>query len=298
MLVGEVVYGGSAHAGEHQPVVDRTLFDAVQTKLAASANARQLKLKASPSILAGRIFDDRGNRMTPTHANKKGARYRYYISHALLQKRSKEAGSVNRVPAHEVETAVVNAVRAHFDECLADGSETPITERDLIERHVERIVVERRSLQIHLVRRAEPEPSDQEDEAPLENQNGMKSAITVPWVVTPMTRVKGMIRLPSSEPATSQQNRDLLLTAIARARAWIEEVAEGRAASFTEIAEREGKAERHVRSLVSLAFVSLSIIYAIIAGSVGISASDLARTLSRSWTEGAVERQLGKISHL
>ena len=60
----------------------------MQAKLVASANARQLKLKASPSILAGRIFDERGDRMTPTH--KQGARYRYYVSHATLQKRDEE----------------------------------------------------------------------------------------------------------------------------------------------------------------------------------------------------------------
>ena len=74
------------HAGEHEPILDRPLFDAVQAKLAESATTRQLRLKASPSLLAGRIFDDRGNRMTPTHTNKQGARYRYYVSHAALQK--------------------------------------------------------------------------------------------------------------------------------------------------------------------------------------------------------------------
>ena len=71
--IGEVVYRGAVHPGEQEPIVDRALFEAVQAKLAASANARQLKLRASPSILAGRIFDDRGNRMTPTHTNKQGA---------------------------------------------------------------------------------------------------------------------------------------------------------------------------------------------------------------------------------
>jgi hypothetical protein len=59
--------------------VDQALFEAVQTKLTASATARQLRLRSSPAILAGRIFDDRGNRMTPTHTNKHGARYRYYV---------------------------------------------------------------------------------------------------------------------------------------------------------------------------------------------------------------------------
>ncbi len=77
--IGEVAYRRAIHPGEHEAILDRALFDAVQAKLAAGANIRQLKLQASPSILAGRIFDDRGNRMTPTHTNKNGARYRYYI---------------------------------------------------------------------------------------------------------------------------------------------------------------------------------------------------------------------------
>jgi hypothetical protein len=82
--IGEVVYRGAVHPGEQAPIVDRALFEAVQAKLAASAANRQLRLKSSPAILAGRIFDDRGNRMTPTHANKRGVRYRYYVSQALL----------------------------------------------------------------------------------------------------------------------------------------------------------------------------------------------------------------------
>ena len=82
--VGEVVYRGKVHRGEHEPIVEEILFEAVQAKLTASAAARQLRLRGSPAILAGRIFDDRGNRMTPTHTNKLGARYRYYVSHATL----------------------------------------------------------------------------------------------------------------------------------------------------------------------------------------------------------------------
>jgi site-specific DNA recombinase len=97
--IGEVIYRRAVHPGEHEPILDRSLFDAVQAKLAASANIRQLRLRASPSILAGRIFDDRGNRMTPTHTNKNGARYRYYISHALLQRRNDKATRMRRVSA-------------------------------------------------------------------------------------------------------------------------------------------------------------------------------------------------------
>ena len=59
-------------------------------------------------------FDDRGNRMSPTHANKRGARYRYYVSHAILQNRRVEAGNIARVPAPEIETLVCEGIRRHL----------------------------------------------------------------------------------------------------------------------------------------------------------------------------------------
>ena len=97
--IGEVVYRGEVHRAEHEPILDRERFAAVQAKLAANAIARQVRLKGSAAILTGRIFDDRGNRMSPTHSNKLGVRYRYYVSHAIVQQRKAEAGSVARVPA-------------------------------------------------------------------------------------------------------------------------------------------------------------------------------------------------------
>jgi hypothetical protein len=59
--------------GSTRPILARDLFDAVQTRLAANAVARQVRLKGSAAILTGRIFDDRGNRMSPTHANNGSA---------------------------------------------------------------------------------------------------------------------------------------------------------------------------------------------------------------------------------
>ena len=94
--IGEVVYRGEIHPGEHNPILDRALFDAVQLRLKEQAVERSAVRSSSPSLLAGHIFDDRMNAMTPTHANKRGVRYRYYVSHALLQGRASEAGSVAR----------------------------------------------------------------------------------------------------------------------------------------------------------------------------------------------------------
>jgi site-specific DNA recombinase len=97
--IGEVHYRGEVYRGEHEPILSRAVFDAVQEKLAANAVDRQVRLKGSAALLAGRLFDNRGNRMSPTHANKKGVRYRYYVSQALLQNRKGESGSIARVPA-------------------------------------------------------------------------------------------------------------------------------------------------------------------------------------------------------
>jgi hypothetical protein len=81
-------------------------------------------------------------------------------------------------------------------------------------------------------------------------------------------------------------NRDLLLTAIAKARVWIEEIVEGRVASFAEIAEREGNVERHIRLLAPLAFVSPKLISAICDGSQpAIGVTELAKRVAYRWSE-------------
>jgi hypothetical protein len=80
------------------PFVDRELFEAVQAKLASQAHAHRQARAGSDALLIGRIFDDRGNRMTPSSAHKQGARYRYYVSAPVLQGRREAAGSVPGYP--------------------------------------------------------------------------------------------------------------------------------------------------------------------------------------------------------
>src|SRR6516164_6756214 len=85
--IGEVVYRGGVHRGEHEPILEPELFEAVQGKLAAQAVARRRRLRGSPALLTGRLFDEGGNRMSASHSNKGGARYRYYVPPAVLQRK-------------------------------------------------------------------------------------------------------------------------------------------------------------------------------------------------------------------
>src|SRR5437660_3360787 len=109
--IGEVVYRGEVHAGDHEPILDRALFQAAQSELAAQAGERRCRLRGSPALLNGRLFDDRGNRMSLSHTNKRGARYRYYVSQAVLQNKSSAAGAIGRVPAAEIEALVLTGLR-------------------------------------------------------------------------------------------------------------------------------------------------------------------------------------------
>ena len=83
---GEIVHKGSAYPGEHSAIVDDELWRQVQAKLEANCVERtgardRAKLDY---LLVGVLFDAEGEAMSPTHAVKKGLRYRYYVSRRLI----------------------------------------------------------------------------------------------------------------------------------------------------------------------------------------------------------------------
>ena len=119
------------------------------------------------------------------------------------------------------------------------------------------------------------------------------AGLIIPWTRPDPTAIKGVVHVPSHNTPMTPSRRDALLIALAKARQWVDDVALGRAAGFAAIARREGKAERHVRLLAPLAFVSPRIVAAILDGTAPerLTASALARALPWAWDEQ--ERQVG-----
>jgi hypothetical protein len=284
--IGEVVYRGEVHRGEHEPILTRDLFEAVQEKL-ANAVVRQVRLRGSAALLTGRLFDDRGNRMSPTHANKKGARYRYYVSQALLQNRKAEAGRIARVPAPDIESLISDGVRRHL---AAMGKEAPtgLADHELVERHVARVLVKPQALEVCLIPARETLVQGKDpsltDAAPGDHP---ATTIALPWTAPSFAAVKGILHEPGEKPVMKPESRDVLLTAIAKARGWIDDIRLGRIASFAEIAAREALGERHIRLLAPLAFLSPRIIMAIVDGTApaDLTVTGLAKALPFSWAE-------------
>ena len=176
---GRIVHKDKHYPGAHEAIVDEALWDEVQRQLAANRIACASGTHAAePSLLAGLIYDDGGQRMTPSHANKKGTRYRYYVSQALVSGIRRSAPRARRVPAGDVERLVqerltvflksqgeiFDAVEPLFDDVnrrqqvvdlAADLAARwpdlePATKRRIFERLVNRINLTQETLEIRI----------------------------------------------------------------------------------------------------------------------------------------------------
>jgi site-specific DNA recombinase len=252
--LGEVVWKGQVHKGEHAAIIDRPLFEAVQARLADAAVARRQVAGSRIAILTGLLFDDAGNRMSPSHSCKDGVRYRYYVSRALLQHDRSRAGSISRVSAPEIEAAVREAI----------GGEDVTG--------IERITLKRDRLAIAM-RPTEADP----DPAPL----------SLPFAWQPQGRRKGVAHEPMQRQRLDHNAAEELLVAIAKACRWMNELVEGKAASTDTIAIREKMGERNVRKLLPLACLSPAIIRAIADGQApaDLTIRKLTAALPHGWSQ-------------
>jgi DNA invertase Pin-like site-specific DNA recombinase len=110
--IGKAAHKGTVYPGEHEAIISQALWDKVHSILGDSPRLRAARTRAqTPALLKGLIFGPTGRAMTPTHTRKGGKLYRYYVSTDVL-KRDADACSVRRVPAAEIESAVIEQVRS------------------------------------------------------------------------------------------------------------------------------------------------------------------------------------------
>jgi site-specific DNA recombinase len=252
--IGEVIFKGEVLAGEQPAIVARELFDAVQAKLSEQVNNHKTARMRSEALLAGRIFDDRGNRMTPSHVRKRGIKYRYYLSSALLQGQPERAGGVSRIQAAEIEGFVTRSVRDHLNQSAE------IEDAVLINTHVARIEVQSDQLVIELA-----------DAKGIGSKRSRgRRLLKVSWRKSPRRRRREIL-VPASVPpqdarAIRSENRALLIASIARGRRWLDELITVPTANAESIATRDGCSVRKVNMTISLAFLAPDLVKAAIEG--------------------------------
>ena len=276
--IGEVQYKGEVFPGEQTAILDRALFEAVQSKLDRQRTNHAKARQRSQSLLMGRIFDDRGNRMTPSYAVKNAVRYRYYISSVLIQGQPDKAAKVNRVPATEIEKLILSAVRKYLagkphHKAEAESPDS-LNDKELISAHVARVDVKSDHLALQLSARSERDSEAQDRRQSAEQDEGVHRdpyVLVVPWKKTPSRRPREII-LPASTSSHPDlrpirpETRVKLVTAIAKGRHWLDELIAGTVTNVELIAAAETCTIRQINMTISLAFLAPNLVQAAVDG--------------------------------
>ena len=290
---GEIVHNEQSHLGEHEPIIDQPLWDAVQAQLAGNAAQRNEGGKTrQPSLLAGMLFDRDGNRMTPSHAVKKGTRYRYYVSRSLITKDRTENSAGLRIPAAEIEQLVSDRVHRWLldpgsiykstSARLADASmqqrlvaraaeigkhwpELPVArKRAVLTALIERIEVSVDQIDIRL------RPSRLSallDAAATPSQGATDDETEILSVPVRLRRAGREIRMviDGTDPFAAKPDARLIKLLL-RARRFNATLADSEGIPFAVLAQREGVSRSYFTRLVRLSYLAPDITQAILDG--------------------------------
>jgi site-specific DNA recombinase len=259
------------------------------------------------------IYDETGDRLCPTHANKKGRRYRYYISKRLMHKTGSSTGGW-RLSAKELETAVLLLVREFLRdglrivEALLLNDESPGRLRTIIHEYaaaademtngpterqafllsalVHRIDLGANSLGIEFKRSGLLGlPSD----SPAHGATASDETFSIVIPIQLKRRGVEAKLVMEAERAPPASPDEKLIAVLADAYRWLDDLTQGRAASLRDLARLTRRDVGEISRTLPLAFLAPNIIYAIVDGRqpVGVTPRRLTRigTLPFCWDE-------------
>jgi len=265
LYVGRVAHCGETHEGQHPAIVDREIWEAAQNQLAEQAPTRTTRTNSSKrSPLCGKLFDEAGDLLTPSHAVKSERRYRYYVSrnrtsNSKTAKRARSRSRGWRLPAREIERLVVSAVVALF--ANRAGLVRAARESKICETRVPTMLegVRRwKGRPLDVVQRVDLGATEMVAHLDLSEILGEEGAVVRHAIPTSIRRrgVEMRLVLRSGETMSNAGHADpALIKAVVRGRQWFEQLASGQVQSLKEIAKAEGVSDRYVGHLVPLAFL-------------------------------------------
>src|SRR5436853_669464 len=314
IYTGHIAHKGELHPGQQAALIDDESWSTVRDQLAANTSNHRRRAKAAePSLLAGLLVDANGERLTPSHAVKKGRRYRYYVSTTLISEAGQDHTQSWRLAAQEIEDCVISVLAdalaspARLLERLSSPGmpgdqirrligraarlaallrSAPRERARIVQQLVEQVIVDDKRIIIKMRRRAllGVEASLGASEQPSGNTIELTAAVDFK-----RRGAETKLVLPGLAPQNHASRCDpALIKAIARGRGWFEELATGRARSLQELAKRDGISRRYIRRLVGLAFLSPQLVEAIRQGRqpVELTATRLTELdLPLDWTE-------------
>ena len=286
IYVGEVRHKGTRHPGQHQPIIERTVWEKTEALLLAHApRARGQASRSMSSPLAGKLFDETGVGLTPSHAVKGKRRYRYYVSRCLITGTANQSETGWRVPATEIERSVAAAASIILEErtaILADIEQCGSNARQIksildaaaawsrrLRSEAEaaqalRLLIDRVELRDDGIRLSIKLPI-----APSEGLAGRgPTHVALTRLIPLRMRRRGIeLRLVIGDSSKASPRTDpALLKMIARAHCWFDDLVSGRVASMVQIGKRERVGKRYVSRIIRLAFLAPEIVEQIVHG--------------------------------
>jgi hypothetical protein len=284
IYIGEIRHKGIRHPGLHEPIVNRELWDATQLLLRSHAVGRAPRArKSAASPLTGKLFDESGQSLTPSHAVKDQRRYRYYVSRNLIKGTSDSGRGGWRLPAPEIERTVASAAYTLLGDqaAIAEAAHNIVAEHLLPSIFSVAAVWMKRlqsDVEVGAALNALVDRVDLTDKGirvsiklPIcstgEQQGANATELTITRVFPMQIRRRGFeMRLVIQGSRAPAPLADLvLLKAIARGRQWADDLLAGRVESVAAIAKREGVLPNYVRRLTRMAFLAPRIVEAIAA---------------------------------
>ncbi len=300
---GEIVHKDRSYPGEHTAILSEDLWGQVQQTLAENRIDRgRGRRTAEPSLLVGLLYDDAGQRMTPTHTNKKGTRYRYYISQTLTTTSWKDNPRGRRVPARDIERLVEDrlteflanesALFDAFQSVIGDTAErmryidaagdlakrwqqlAPAVKRDRLSRLIHRIDLgaEMLSVSIYPCRlrlilqdSSEPRPLGTQSYKPPEPR--VESEQTITLTVSARLKRAGMemrLLIDGSGGGAQTKSDPSLCRLLAQAYRFQSLLLQGQGRNMKEIAAEAGVDASHFRRVFTVCFLAPDIVQAIL----------------------------------
>ena len=250
--LGEIGHKGQWFAGEHEPIIDQATFDQVQELMKANSVARRQRRSENGALLAGLVYDDRGNRMTPSFTTKRGVRYRFYVSAALLAGRRQEAGSLPRISGWDLEAGVLSALK---NKRTPDLPQEASTDREIVTNLIERIEVDEKKIRVNLKTPCLVSELDTSDQH-------MSRHIDIDRLQT----LKGTLVHIGESAKRGDEPDTALIYAVASAHRWTRLLMKGKHTSIESLADFINMHPKVIRKGIRLAFVAPEITKAIVLG--------------------------------
>jgi site-specific DNA recombinase len=314
--LGLITHKGDTYPGEHERIVDDELWTNVQNLLIQNGVNQKYKTNAKePSLLTSLLFDEYGNRFSPSHAVKNKKRYRYYVNQAFLKDKNAPINAIKRIPAHEIEKCIEEQLLGIISDPLKltthlelsmDQIELaslqitageldsrwleigPENQRKLIQHSVEKVTLTASSISIEINNQGLSQLFNSLSKTQIMDDFGDQTFSHEINASLKQCQWESRLIIESEKPSGKKpEPNNALIKAIAQTYAWRQKLLSGEVSTLRELANAIGSTEKYVSNKIKIAYLSPEIVEKILAGKQPpeLTVRRLQKGFSQNWVE-------------